>query len=54
MVLNCQRTPFVVIPGEDPGSKVQRIDGRVCQGFTAKPLKGSAKKLAVRAKSCKS
>ena len=23
MVLNCQRTPFVVIPGEDPGSKVQ-------------------------------
>jgi hypothetical protein len=54
MMLYCQRPPVVVIPGEDPGSKVQRIDGRVCQGFTAKPLKGSAKKLAVRSVSCES
>ena len=49
MVLNCQRTPFVVIPGEDPGSIALRIDGRVCQGFTAKPLKDATKKLDLRA-----
>jgi hypothetical protein len=32
-----------------PAIEVQRIDGRVCQGFKAKPLKGSAKKLDLRA-----
>ena len=32
-----------------PAIEILRIDGRVCQGFTPKPIPGSAKKLAMRA-----
>ena len=32
-----------------PAIEVLRIDGRVCQGFTAKPIKSAAKKLDLRA-----
>jgi hypothetical protein len=32
-----------------PAIEVLRIDGRVCQGYTAKPLKDATKKLDLRA-----
>ncbi len=32
-----------------PAIEVLRIDGRVCQGFTPKPIAGSAQKISLRA-----
>jgi hypothetical protein len=32
-----------------PAIEVLRIDGRVCQGFMAKPVAGSAKKVFLQA-----